>query len=155
MSADSYVVLVEDEPGALERLSEQVGRRLAGAGWRKVVARPYLEVFAPATSRLEITEGLDGHGVVLGQIFDNEGRALSKDDRGAVACRPLDPTRAERIVRSHWGRYVLVRRVLERRRSFEIRPGRSRRWPGARLASPSSRLAHLQPWTRFCPTNSQ
>ena len=111
MSADSYVVLVEDEPGALERLSEQVGRRLAGAGWRKVVARPYLEVFAPATSRLEITEGLDGHGVVLGQIFDNEGRALSKDDRGAVACRPLDPTRAERIVRSHWGRYVLVRRV--------------------------------------------
>ena len=46
MNADSYVVLVEDKPGALEGLSQRVGRRLAGAGWRKVVARPYLEVFA-------------------------------------------------------------------------------------------------------------
>lgn len=111
MSADSYVVLVEDKPGALKRLSQKVGRRLAGAGWRKVVARPYLEAIAPSTSRLEITEGLDGHGVVLGEIFDTEGRALSKEERGAISCRGLDPLRAERIVQGHWGRYVLIRRA--------------------------------------------
>lgn len=113
MSADAYVILVGDDAAALERLSDRIGRRLAGAGWRKRLARPFIEVFAPAASRVDIVEGLDGHGVVLGEVFDTAGRPLSAKERAALACRALDEPRAREIVSKVWGRYVIVRRTSQ------------------------------------------
>lgn len=111
MSADGYLILVADDTAALERLSGSVWRRLARAGWRKVLARPFVEVFAPSTTRLEITEGFDGHGVIIGEMFDGGGRSLSAAERGALACRALDVSSASNIISNYWGRYVLMRRT--------------------------------------------
>lgn len=111
MDADGYVILVGDNAPALKRLSSQAERRLAGCGWRKTIARPFVEVFAPSTTRLEIIEGLDGHGVIVGEMFDARGRPLSAAERGALACRALDASRAAEVVSGFWGRYVLMRRT--------------------------------------------
>lgn len=111
MSADAYVVLAADDAGALETLSRKIARRLAGAGWSRRVSHPFIAVYAPATSRLEIVAALDGHGVMVGEIFDHVGRSLSPEERGVVACRALDANRASDIVSTFWGRYVVVRRT--------------------------------------------
>lgn len=109
MSADAYVVLVADDAAALEALSRKIGRKLAGAGWSRLVSSPFIAVYAPATSRLEVVAALDGHGVMVGEMFDRTGRSLAAAERGALACRNLDVQRARDIVSEFWGRYVLVR----------------------------------------------
>nr|WP_314121546.1 asparagine synthase-related protein [uncultured Brevundimonas sp.] len=111
MSADAYVVLVADDAAALEALSRKIGRRLAGAGWSRRVSHPFLAVYAPATSRLEVVAALDGHGVTIGEMFDPAGRPLSVAERGALSCHGLDVHRANDIISRFWGRYVLVRRT--------------------------------------------
>ena len=109
MSADASVVLVADDAAALEALSRKIGRKLAGAGWSRLVSSPFIAVYAPATSRLEVVAALDGHGVMVGEMFDRTGRSLAAAERGALACRNLDVQRARDIVSEFWGRYVLVR----------------------------------------------
>jgi asparagine synthase (glutamine-hydrolysing) len=110
MGADSFVALVGDTAAALEALAAPMRRRLAGAGWSRRVSHPFVEVYAPS-DRLAVTAGLDGHGVLIGEMFDNTGRAASASQRGTLACRPLDAAPARRLVAEHWGRYVLVRRT--------------------------------------------
>lgn len=111
MSADAYVVLVGDDAAALEALSQKVARRLAGAGWSRRVFHPFIAVYAPATSRVEIVAALDGHGAVIGEMFDQTGCPLSAAERGVLACRVLDAKQAATVVSTHWGRYVLIRRT--------------------------------------------
>ncbi|WP_292079886.1 MULTISPECIES: asparagine synthase-related protein [Brevundimonas] len=110
MGADSFVALVGDAAGAVDALMAPLRRRLAGAGWSRCVSHPFLEVYAPS-DRLRITAALDGHGVLIGEMFDNTGRAASASEGGALACRSLDAASARRIIGEHWGRYVLVRRT--------------------------------------------
>nr|WP_314434022.1 asparagine synthase-related protein [uncultured Brevundimonas sp.] len=110
MGADSFVALVGDTAAALEALARPLRRRLAGAGWSRRVSHPFIEVYA-LSDRLSITAGLDGHGVLIGDMFDKAGGVVSVADRGALACRALDPAYADRIVSEQWGRYVLVRRT--------------------------------------------
>ena len=111
VTADSYVVLVGDSAAALEALSRTIARRLAGSGWSRRFAHPFIAVYAPATSKVDAVAALDGHGVLIGEMFDRAGRPLSPAERGVLACRTLDSERATDIVSSHWGRYVLVRRT--------------------------------------------
>lgn len=111
MSADAYVVLMGDDAAALEALSQKVARRLAGAGWSRRVFHPFIAVYAPATSRVEIVAALDGHGAVIGEMFDQTGCPLSAAERGVLACRVLDAKQAATVVSAHWGRYVLIRRT--------------------------------------------
>lgn len=111
MTADAYVVLVGDNAAALEALSRSIARRIAGAGWSRRVADPFIAVYAPSTSRLDIVAALDGHGTIIGEMFDHAGRPLSTAERGVMACRALDADRATDIVSSCWGRYVLIRRT--------------------------------------------
>ena len=110
MGADSFVALVGDTAAALEALAAPMRRRLAGAGWSRRVSHPFVEVYAPS-DRLVVTAGLDGHGVLIDEMFDNTGRTASASERGTLACRPLDVVSAQRLVAEHWGRYVLVRRT--------------------------------------------
>jgi asparagine synthase (glutamine-hydrolysing) len=111
MNADAWVVLVGDDAGALRDLSARVGRRLAGGGWTRRLDRPFLQVLAPAKSWIEISEGFDGHGVLIGEMFGQDGRRLTAQARGALACRALDAAGAAEVVAKGWGRYVLVRRT--------------------------------------------
>lgn len=111
VTADAYVVLVGDSDAALEALSRAIARRLAGAGWTRRIVHPFIAIYAPSTSRIEVVASLDGHGAMIGEIFDHAGRPLSTAERGVLACRTLDTGRATDIVSSYWGRYVLVRRT--------------------------------------------
>jgi asparagine synthase (glutamine-hydrolysing) len=111
MSAEAAIVLVGDDPAALERLVEVGRRRLNRAGWSRRVDYPYLKVFAPTAGRLPIVPGFDGHGVLLGELFDSAGARLGERDLALHATRRLDPAAAETFVANRWGRYVLIRRV--------------------------------------------
>ncbi|WP_293826814.1 asparagine synthase-related protein [uncultured Brevundimonas sp.] len=111
MTADAYVVLLGDSAAALEALSRTIARRLAGSGWSRRFAHPFIAVYAPATSKVDAVAALDGHGVLIGEMFDRAGHPLAPAERGVLACRTLDSNRATDIVSSHWGRYVLVRRT--------------------------------------------
>lgn len=110
MAAGSFVVLVGDDAAALQALCDRVAPDLSGAGWTARISRPFLRVYAPTDSRLEITEGFDGHGVVVGDVFAGDGRALSLAERQTLGAGDLDNSRAADVVANHWGRYVLVRR---------------------------------------------
>ena len=70
VTADSYVVLVGDSAAALEALSRTIARRLAGSGWSRRFAHPFIAVYAPATSKVDAVAALDGHGVLIGEMFD-------------------------------------------------------------------------------------
>lgn len=111
MTADALIILVGDDPAALKDLVEPVWRRLARAGWSRRVSDPYIQVFAPSAGRLAVTRGLDGHGVLVGDIFDRAGAPLSAVTRGSLACRPLDDAQARKVIAECWGRYLLIRRV--------------------------------------------
>jgi len=113
VAADAYVVLVGDSAASLEALSRTIARRLAGAGWRRRFVHPFIAVYAPSTSRVEVVAALDGHGAFVGEMFDNAGRSLSAAERGALACRALGADRAREIVSSYWGRYALIRRTSD------------------------------------------
>lgn len=111
MRSDSVIILIGDRPGALEALVEPDRRGLARAGWSCRVKAPFIQVFAPTVGRIEITEAWDGHGVLIGELFDPGGRPLPEDDRRGLGCRPLDADRARDVVETTWGRYLLVRRT--------------------------------------------
>lgn len=111
MSATSLIILAGDDPLALRALTEPVWRRLARSGWSRPVATPFMQVFAPTTGRVDITPALDGHGVLVGSVFDPEGRPLSVDARRALAGRGLDGNRAQGLMTEIWGAYLLVRRA--------------------------------------------
>lgn len=111
MAADSAIILVGDNPAALDALVAPLRQRLSRAGWSRKSHDPFIQVFAPTGGRLEVARGLDGHGVVLGEIYDREGQALSLRARGALGCRRLDAAQARTVCSDHWGRYLLVRRV--------------------------------------------
>lgn len=113
MSADSAVILVGDHPAALSALTAPVRGRLSRAGWSCRVDHPFIRVYAPTQGRLEITPAFDGHGVLIGEVFDADGRPLSAEARRALGCRRLDTARARMLVRSIWGRYLLVRRAAD------------------------------------------
>ena len=111
MSADSLIILVGDDPAALQQLVVPVLPRLARAGWSRRLADPYIQVFSPTAGRLEVTRGFDGHGVLIGEVFDQTGRPLSPDARATLVCRRLDAAQARMAVADIWGRYLVVRRV--------------------------------------------
>lgn len=111
MRADSFVIMVGDDAGSLAAFCRRIEQRFADVGWSPAVSRPFVQVFAPSTVRLQITEGLDGQGVLVGEMFDRAGRVLSIEERGVVGCRKLDFKAAKAIVSDRWGRYVLVRRA--------------------------------------------
>lgn len=111
MSADAAIVLLGDSPDALDALAGAGRRRLARAGWTRRIADPYVQVFAPSAGRLPVVGGLDGHGVMLGELFDAEGRRLAEPEQALHASRRLDGEAAQGVVSTYWGRYVLIRRV--------------------------------------------
>lgn len=111
MGADSAVILVGDHPAALADLTTPLRGRFARAGWSCRVSHPFIRSYAPTDGRLEFTAAFDGHGVLLGELFDAEGRPVASDARRALGCRPLDVARAQTVVGSVWGRYLLVRRT--------------------------------------------
>ena len=111
MTAQSALVLVGDTPAALDDLVKPLNRRLARAGWSKRAGDPFIRVYTPTRSRLEVIPGLDGHGLLLGEVFDAGGRALSARKRGVMGCGRLDAGRARSISSAYWGRYLLIRRV--------------------------------------------
>jgi asparagine synthase (glutamine-hydrolysing) len=111
MGADSLIILVGDDPAALQAQVSRCWRRLARAGWSRWLSDPFIHVFAPRTGRLAVTRGFDGHGVLVGEVFDREGAPLSEAARAALACRPLDGARGRAAIAEIWGRYLLVRRV--------------------------------------------
>ena len=113
MSADAVLVLAADEHvGALEALTGPLARRLAAAGWSRRSAFPFLWIYAPKASRLTITLAFDGHGAVIGDLFDRTGTALAEPARRIVANQPLTPDAAGHFVDAHWGRYLLIRRSV-------------------------------------------
>lgn len=111
MGADSVIILLGDDPAALADLVAPVRRRLSRAGWSRRVDHPFIQVFSPTEARLEITPAFDGHGVLVGEVFDGAGRPLSSEARRTLGCRRLDVGRARDVVRSVWGRYLLIRRT--------------------------------------------
>lgn len=111
MGADCAIILVGDNPAAVDALVAPVRQRLSRAGWSRKSHDPFIQVFAPTGGRLDVARGLDGHGVVIGEIYDREGQALSLRARGALGCRRLDAAQARMVCSDHWGRYLLVRRV--------------------------------------------
>ncbi|MFC0634634.1 asparagine synthase-related protein [Brevundimonas balnearis] len=110
MAADSAVILVGDDPAALHAAIAPVRKRLSRRGWSCKVNAPFIAVFAPSGGRLDITGGLDGHGVLVGEIFDGAGAALAPEARGVLGCRPLAEARARAVCSDYWGRYLLIRR---------------------------------------------
>ncbi len=111
MAADCAIILVGDTPAALDALVAPVRRRLSRAGWSRKSHDPFIQVFAPTGGRLEAARGLDGHGVLIGEVYDGEGQALSPRARSALGCRRLDAAHARAVCADYWGRYLLVRRV--------------------------------------------
>lgn len=111
MAADAVLILIGDDPSALEAMTAPVRRRLSRAGWSRRSRDPFIQVFAPTDGRLDIVRGLDGHGVMVGEMFDGEGRPLPREARGALACKRLDEARAGVVCAEVWGRYLLIRRV--------------------------------------------
>lgn len=111
MAADSAIILVGDNPTALEAMVLPVRQRLRRAGWSRRSQDPFVQVFTPTDGRLEVTRGLDGHGVLIGEVFDGDGQPLSREARGALGCKRLDAARARAVCSEHWGRYLLIRRV--------------------------------------------
>ncbi|MDK2745726.1 MAG: asparagine synthase C-terminal domain-containing protein [Brevundimonas sp.] len=111
MAADAVVILVGDTPAALEAMVAPVRRRLSRAGWSRKTHDPFIAVFAPTQGRLEITRGLDGHGVLVGEVFDGDGHALSPTARAVLGLRRLDTAGARAVCSERWGRYLLVRRI--------------------------------------------
>ncbi|MEN5229709.1 asparagine synthase-related protein [Brevundimonas naejangsanensis] len=111
MAADTALILVGDNPAALDALVAPFSRRLARAGWSRRSADPFVRVYSPTAARVEVTPALDGHGVLIGDIYDSEGRAVAARERGVLGCRRLDPDRARSVCANYWGRYLLVRRA--------------------------------------------
>ncbi|WP_420469938.1 asparagine synthase-related protein [Brevundimonas sp. FT23042] len=111
MGADSAIILVGDDPASLADLVAPMMSRLESAGWSQRVDDPYVRVFSPTAGRLDISRALDGHGVLLGEVFDQEGGPVAPIDRRVLACRRLDVPAARAVVGEIWGRYLLVRRV--------------------------------------------
>lgn len=111
MTADAVLVLAADNHvGALEALTRPLARRLAAAGWSRRSASPFLWIYAPRTSRVAITPAFDGHGAIIGDLFDHAGAPLADTARRAVANHALTAGAAARFVETHWGRYLLIRR---------------------------------------------
>lgn len=111
MAADAVVILVGDTPAALEAIVTPLRHRLSRAGWSRKAHDPYIQVFAPTQGRLEITGSLDGHGVLIGEMFDGDGHPLPPAARAALGRRRLDEAGARTVCSEYWGRYLLVRRV--------------------------------------------
>ena len=111
MTAQTALVLIGDTPAALDDLVAPLSRRLVRAGWSRRSADPFIRVYTPTQSRIDVSPGLDGHGVLIGEVFDAEGRALSLRERGVMGCGRLDEARARSITSTYWGRYLLARRV--------------------------------------------
>ena len=86
-------------------------RGLVDAGWREWVSVPYLRVFTAPDARLDVVGSLDGHGVLIGEMFDQPGRRLGRHRRAVLASEGLTAERARSVVTQGWGRYVLIRRV--------------------------------------------
>lgn len=105
------MILVGDTPAALEAVVAPLRGRLSRAGWSRKAHDPFIQVFTPTQGRLEVTPGLDGHGVLIGEMFEADGCPLSPVARATLGCRPLDTARARAICSGPWGRYLLVRRI--------------------------------------------
>jgi asparagine synthase (glutamine-hydrolysing) len=110
VAADSAIVLVGDNPAALEAAIAPMRKRLSRRGWSRKVQAPFLAVFAPSAGRLDITCGLDGHGLLIGDIYNRDGERLEARERGVLGCRRLDSARARDVCSQYWGRYLLLRR---------------------------------------------
>jgi len=110
MAADSAIILVGDDPAVLEAAVAPMRKRLSRRGWSRKVQAPFLEAYAPSAGRLDITCGLDGHGLLIGDLYDRDGGRLEGRERGVLGCRPLDSARAWDVCSNYWGRYLLVRR---------------------------------------------
>ncbi len=110
MAADSAIILVGDDPAALQVAIAPVRKRLSRRGWSCKANALFLAVFAPSGGRLDVTGALDGHGVLVGEIFDGAGAALAPEARRVLGCRPLDEVRARAVSSDYWGRYLLIRR---------------------------------------------
>lgn len=113
MSAGAVLMLLGDDPRALDALVGPVRRRLTRARWTQRLAEPFIRVFAPPDARLELSPAFDGHGVLVGEVFDQGGRRLGRDERRSLASRPMGPDAAKAVVSAVWGRYLLVRRGSE------------------------------------------
>lgn len=99
---------------ALEPVSRWLKPRLAAAGWKRAVSHPLMEVYTAPGCQLDVTSAYDGHGVIIGEVFDQgSGRRLPETDRCGLASRTLDSAAAETWVRTRWGRYVIVRTTGE------------------------------------------
>lgn len=113
MSAEAAVILVADHPAALADLTAPLRGRLARAGWSCRADHPFIRAYAPTEGRLAITPAFDGHGLLIGDVFDTEGRPLSMDARCSLGCGVLNVGRANMLIGSVWGRYVLIRRAAD------------------------------------------
>ncbi|WP_312572838.1 asparagine synthase-related protein [Brevundimonas sp.] len=111
MTAQSYLILIGDDAASLQTFTHAVSVGLLEAGWVHRLSYPFIGVFTPADSTLDVTGGLDGHGVLVGEMFAQDGRPLTREERGVAGCRPLDVDRAQSVIAEFWGRYVLVRRT--------------------------------------------
>lgn len=111
MAAQSALILVGDTPAALDELLAPQARRLSRAGWSRRSSDPFIRVYTPTQSRVDVTRGLDGHGVLIGEIFDGEARRLPERERGVMGCGRLDVSRARSVCSDFWGRYLLIRRA--------------------------------------------
>lgn len=110
METNDYLVLAGDDRHALDELGARLRPRLIAYGWRAQVRHPLLRVYVGPGSRLEITAAPDGHGVVIGDVFDRSAsRRLDETSRRRLVARPLDLDRSATMIRDLWGRYVLVR----------------------------------------------
>ena len=59
MAADTALILVGDNPAALDALVAPFTRRLARAGWSRRSADPFVRVYSPTAARVEVREGGD------------------------------------------------------------------------------------------------
>nr|WP_303682940.1 asparagine synthase C-terminal domain-containing protein [Brevundimonas naejangsanensis] len=111
MSAGDYLLVIGDNPHELECAIKAAEPELFRTGWLERLTSPFLRLYVRASSRLKVTEGYDGHGVLIGSIYDAEdGRPWSEKSRARIASRRLDEACARDVIRTAFGGYVLVRR---------------------------------------------
>lgn len=112
MAPTDFLALTAPHRADLDGIALWLKPRLAAAGWRCAVDHPLLRLYVSSGTRLEVTSAFDGHGALIGEMFDRESfRRLDSTERQGLACRPLDPASAAALVERAWGRYVLIRRT--------------------------------------------
>lgn len=112
MAPTDFIALTAAHRADLDQAMRWLKPRMAAAGWRCVVSQPLLRVYVSAGTRLDVTPAFDGHGAVIGEVFDRASfRRLDTSERKGLGCRALDRSAATRLVDQIWGRYVLVRRT--------------------------------------------